>query len=148
VTVPVERPAPTITAAAIEKDQWVLRTGANSMKHSRRSDDVVPYERDVDRPAPVVDKKASQWVFERPATVVQGDPRIFSPGGHLANDGRDNSKMVGRSENAIRVELHELAALQDFPDEYPFQGNKTQKARQIGNAVPRTLARVIVEAVA
>lgn len=103
------------------------------------------------RPSPSVTAKAGGqwlWCFERPATVVQGDPRIFSPGGHIANDGRDNSKMVGRSENAIRVELHELAALQDFPDAYPFQGTKTQRARQIGNAVPPTLAEVIVRAVA
>lgn len=104
------------------------------MKHSRTADPV-PYERDVDRPAPTVDTKAAgSWCFDLPATTVQGTPRV-APHGHHERQFND----------AIRVELHELAALQDFPDEYPFQGNKTQRARQIGNAVPRTLARVIVE---
>lgn len=40
---------------------WVgtLRTGDNTMKHSRDAKDMVPYERDVEAPAPTVDTKGT-----------------------------------------------------------------------------------------
>jgi len=37
--------------------------------------------------------------------------------------------------------------LQDFPAGYPWQGTKTAQYRQVGNAVPPTLARVVAESV-
>lgn len=49
--------------------------------------------------------------------------------------------------DTIRVELHELAALQTFPVGYPFQGNKSSIARQIGDAVPCLLAAHLLAAV-
>ena len=50
--------------------------------------------------------------------------------------------------NAQRLATaQELAALQDFPPDHPWQGNKQSQYRQVGNAVPPTLARVVVEAV-
>lgn len=41
----------------------------------------------------------------------------------------------------------ELAAAQGFRSDYKFTGNKTEQVKQIGNAVPRRLARSIVAAV-
>ena len=41
---------------------------------------------------------------------------------------------------------HELALAQGFRKGYRFVGNKTQVVKQIGNAVPRRLARAIVAA--
>jgi DNA (cytosine-5)-methyltransferase 1 len=38
----------------------------------------------------------------------------------------------------------ELAAAQGFRGDYKFAGNRTEQVRQIGNAVPRTLARALV----
>lgn len=35
------------------------------------------------------------------------------------------------------------AAAQGFPSDYEFAGNKTEVVKQIGNAVPRRLARAI-----
>lgn len=45
-------------------------------------------------------------------------------------------------DSLMQRHLHyrELAALQSFPDDYPFQGNLTVKRRQIGNAVPPELS--------
>lgn len=145
----IDEPSPSVTGMSGRQWHLTVRTGANSMKHNRNTEDIVPYERDADLPAPTVDTKAGtawkrEWVYERPATVVQGDSRVFAPGGHIGNDGRDNSKMIGRSENAIKVELEELAALQDLPDGFTFVGNRTAICRQIGNAVPRSLARAVV----
>ena len=90
------------------------------------------------RPAPTVGtQSASQWVFTRPATTIAGDTRVFQPGGH--------HQPGEQSENAIRLTIPELARLQDFPDHYEWCGTKTDQARQIGNAVPPTMARVLAE---
>lgn len=42
------------------------------------------------------------------------------------------------------LQPHELAAAQGFPRDYKFAGTKTEAVRQIGNAVPRGLARALV----
>lgn len=44
------------------------------------------------------------------------------------------------------LQPHELAGAQGFRPDYKFTGNKTEQVKQIGNAVPRRLARAIVAA--
>lgn len=44
------------------------------------------------------------------------------------------------------LQFRELARAQGFADEYEFTGTKSDKVRQIGNAVPRGLAKAIVKA--
>lgn len=171
-----DRPSPTVTEKGRSWQRWTLTTGANSMVTGRTDDDVQPYERAVDRPAPTIDVKAAgawtlhtnrgqaddgtrqtrpapapapaitsksdgQWFRTRPSTtVIMGDPRI-SPPGH------DDPAVSGsQQQGAVRVTLEELAALQGFPPGYIFTGTRSDRARQIGNAVPPPLARAIVEA--
>lgn len=142
----LDEPAPTLHFGhALNKVEWVYdrrQTGGDGTP--------VPPRRASD-PAPTLtavglSKARDQWVRERPATTIAGDPRAFPPGGHMANDGRDNSKMVGRSEEAVRVSLQEAAVLQSFPPDYPFQGTKSKQFEQVGNAVPPLLAQAVLEA--
>lgn len=86
---------------------------------------------------------------ERPATTVAGDPRIPSPG-HKRNADDEAAGRAGyegrAGENAIRVTLEEAAALQTFPTGYPWDGSKTARFQQVGNAVPPLLAHAILSA--
>jgi DNA (cytosine-5)-methyltransferase 1 len=45
------------------------------------------------------------------------------------------------------LEPHELAAAQGFKADYHFQGNRRDVLKQIGNAVPRRLARALCRSV-
>jgi hypothetical protein len=72
--------------------------------------------------------KGDDWPERRPATTVAGDPRVFQPGGHH-QEGE-------QSHNAIRVSEQEAAVLQGFPPDYPWQGTRSKRYQQIGNAVP------------
>jgi DNA (cytosine-5)-methyltransferase 1 len=41
------------------------------------------------------------------------------------------------------VHSHELAAAMSFPPDYEFTGNREQKVKQIGNAVPLNTAKAL-----
>lgn len=139
-------PAMTLTAAADNGNfRFVLNMGRDWQPGGSRDD---AQQIDGAEPAPTVTSKAGgQWFFDRPATTLQGGPRVFSPGGHITNDGRDNSRMVGRSQNALPLRLEQMLALQSFRPDYPVQGNKSQRFAQIGNAVPPLLAEAVLRQV-
>jgi DNA (cytosine-5)-methyltransferase 1 len=110
-------------------------------------------ERKSDQPAPTMawqlpegeGENVGGWGYERPATTLAGDPRVFQPGGHHANDGRvSNPEEHGRSQNAVRVTVQEASVLQSFPPDYPWQGSRSKQFEQVGNAVPPLLARAVL----
>lgn len=66
--------------------------------------------------------------------------RISQPGRH------DPEESGSQQKDAIRVTLEEAAILQSFPPDYPFQGSKSKRFEQVGNAVPPLLAYAILSA--
>lgn len=95
--------------------------------------------REPDEPAhTITGKGTAAWTQDRPATTVQGDPRIAEPGHHERQF----------KPNAIRVTVQEAAVLQSFPPDYPWQGTKTKQFQQVGNAVPPLLAEALLREVA
>lgn len=148
-----DEPSFTVTEKA---RSWTVHTGQNS--HTSAGD--VPYVRDADRPNSTITSQARSWTIseddeptellregwehERPATTIAGDARVFAPGSHKANDGRDNTKAVGRSDEAIRISARDALILQGFRPDYPVAGGKTKQFEQIGNAIPPPLALAIL----
>jgi DNA (cytosine-5)-methyltransferase 1 len=167
----------------------VVRTGANSMVTGRTNDDLQPYERPVDQPAPTLDSKVGsawtlnrrqqtngvpvrnvpdiepaptltgiagskgQWVWERPATTVAGDPRITARCHHDHGTQGADAKTTAQvragdyeGTEPVKLTIAEALALQSFPPGYPVQGTKTAQFRQVGDAVPPLLAAHILAA--
>lgn len=133
----VDRPAPAV-ALGHDVNSWEWRLDT----HRDQRPDGTTQTRELAAPAPAVTGKAyGQWAYERPATTIMGDSRVFPPDGHHPYQG-----LGSWSARAIKVTLEELAVLQSFPVNYPFQGNKSQRSLQIGNAIPPLLAAHVLSA--
>jgi DNA (cytosine-5)-methyltransferase 1 len=135
-------PFPTQARAALEasrdRGDWMLRSGQSVAGEGRA-------ERRLDEPAVSITGRADlcAWVQQRPATTVCATDRIAPPG-HRDRSAGGESQYA--SPDTVRITIAEAAVLQSFPADYPFQGTKTKRFEQVGNAVPPLLAAHVLSA--
>lgn len=79
------------------------------------------------------------WPADRPAPVIAGREIVTMPG---ANANRYNGSTKSRNDG-IKVTVEEAGILQSFPADYQWQGSKTKKFQQVGNAVPPLLQEAL-----
>lgn len=148
----VDEPAPTMAFGHDSASaEWVLNTGRDWKPGGDRSD---AQEIQSTLPAPAVTAKAGgQWQM-RPATTIQGDPRLWPPG-HKINQA--DIDRLGPEEaaarygdragtDALRLTIQDALILQSFDPSYPIAGNKTKAFEQVGNAIPPLLAWHVLRA--
>lgn len=160
---PVELPAPTHRSFDPRRHEpredelhlppWRSMAEALGWRHepARLRRDGVRPGRSLDAPSETVVADSLHWRIEplpewtrhRPATTLLGDPRVTAPGS-WPRCGRRAEIVRGRP---VRVNVEQAGVLQGFRHDYPWQGSRSERFTQIGNAVPPPVAaRVLTEA--
>lgn len=96
---------------------------------------------------PVFKWRSRYWTFllrldpDRPATTLQAQPGPWVGPFHWENLPNEEGQLRAR-----RLRVPELLRLMTFPDTFQLVGNRATIQRQLGNAVPVELGKVVVRA--
>lgn len=143
----LERPAFTLMGSSYT---WKIERGGSDVDGARRREERLPADcerharrrREAGQGTASASDEGPAWARRRPATTVLGEPRVFGPGcwprnGHPASRVR---------RDTVRVTVEQASILQGFRHDYPWQGSRIERFRQIGNAVCPPLGRQVLEA--
>lgn len=144
------RPYPTIAAGVGEggghDPQMLGGSGARKIV-ARERDEGRWIERDPDGQGRIRNQSGTPYDVEAqiatPATALAGRNQVSFRG---PNANRFNGSTKSRNDG-IRITLEEAAALQTFPADYTWCGNKGERFQQVGDAVPPQLAFVLLATV-
>lgn len=121
-----DEPSPAMTAVQVgNRGPW-LATHCRDQKHATK-------------------KHPDTTVAEPCRTIRSGGSGHDAPALHLKRIPREPER-PDAPINRRPLSPEECALIQSAPPDYPWQGNKTQRYRQIGNAVPVPLAEVVFAA--
>lgn len=103
--------------------------------------------RHADHAAPAVGTKGNMLLLRpSPAVSAVGEEKGSGAGG--------NPEKLQRASDALflaverrRLTVEECAKLQAFPDGWPFQGTKSSRYRQVGNACPAPMVEAVIRQV-
>lgn len=134
--------------ALTEKARSWTRFRANTRTHAT--------VRDADEPAPTItaghDHAERRWLVSEQAERTHY--QVGTSGNNQPRPVREPAPTVTASvqkaadrwlgERSMAVSVQEAAALQSFPADYPWQGTRSKRFEQIGNAIPPLLAEAIL----
>ena len=90
----------------------------------------------------------------RPELLDRPSPTVSAAGERKGSGPGGNPQKMQRASDALylstgrrRLTVEECAALQGFPPDHTFHGNKTVQYSQVGNAVPPKMAEVVGRAI-
>ncbi len=119
----------------VKPDWWHRATSADAPSRSigtKRNASVT-----LDRPSPAVSATEEKGAGNRAQRASRGED--------VGTFGMDRaSDLALLAAGRRRLTVQECAILQDFPADFPWQGNKTEQYRQVGNAVPPRLIEAVL----
>jgi DNA (cytosine-5)-methyltransferase 1 len=136
---PAPAPAPAMAFGHnAARMQWVLHTNRDQREDgSRQTSD----PQTAPAPAPALTAKSGgQWVMRRQVGAALAETRRD----HEVDEPAPTITGGGSSADSVRITVEEAAVLQSFRADYPWQGTKTKRFEQVGNAVPPLLAQHVL----
>ncbi len=132
---------------------WLLNAADHGVPQSRTRLFVIAGPFPVFPPAPGTRRSMRDAIgvaYDKPSPCVmttEGKGRPTDPSWWKKLNNASDALAIATGGARLKLTVDECAALQTFPVGYPFAGRVEERYRQVGNAVPPTLAAVVARAV-